>query len=130
MWSGNLNGIHDKRKTAAERVAALQKAQELEKKAATESADLQKKQLDANIVLLKSKYGIQTDLVNANLEITQQALDKLTDEDKNALLEAAANNFYIIFFCSEKCCVSIFTSKSFYCGIIRIAVNPRIAIIS
>lgn len=82
---------NDKRKTAAERVAALQKAQELEKKAAVESAELQKKELDATVVQLKSKYGIQADLVNANLEITQQALDKLTDEDKNALLEQLSN---------------------------------------
>lgn len=82
---------NDKRKTAAERVAALQKAQELEKKAAIESAELQKKELDATIVQLKSKYGIQEDLITDSLEFAQITNDKLTNEDKDHLAELLGN---------------------------------------
>ena len=89
----NLMALADNRLVQGKaRREAITEAIKIQIKTSKEQAELEKVLLNGTIISLETEYNLRSKLVDKNYQLTQEANDKLSQEDKDALLERI-NNF-------------------------------------
>ena len=81
----------DRTKTKEQRLNALTDSIKKQKEIASENAKLQDDQLKNFAINLQGTYGIKQDLLNKDLTLSKQALERLSEEDKKALVSQVEN---------------------------------------
>jgi len=81
----------DRTKTKEERLKALTDSIAKQKQIAKENADLQTEQLKNYALDLQGTYGIKGALVTKDMQLSEEALNKLSEDDKKALETQISN---------------------------------------